>query len=1345
MRGTNDSSYLDKLSLYDGSGHTKTTRVFRDPSGWAHLCISVNSGTGTVYYNGESIISGVSGIQALGDVRIAEWINNSHEFYGYMADVYGVEDSALDHTSFTESNDFGGLKPKAYTGSFGTNGFHIDAQPAHDADLLVSSIDRNDGDTLFADCAGHTLTTGGDPEHSIAVGNPFTGDGRAIYFDGTDDYLTVDDGANIDLGTGDFTIEFWMNSDEDTNGDFAMGRWDATPNGGHYTTRQWGIVLSSSGGYGINIYTSAGTNYGTVDTCDSKWHHVAIVRSSGDAKCYLDGKYVIEATSMDSLNMSFSSKLMIGGGQARYWRGAMYDYRISDTARYSSDFDVPTAKFTSDSNTLLLIQPDKDDTTFHDESSSPATVTTVSSPTRTASTPFDAAAKSTAMYFDGTGDNIVAAASSDFAFGTGDFTVEGWWYFQSIPSDTDAMLVDFRPTNSNDTDTFAFSTDLTNGVKVYSGGNFVLGGSLSTNTWHHIALVRDGGTLYAYIDGTATGTTPSFSSNLTANSTPRLGTTADEGTSAVFTGYIFDVRITKGTARYTSNFSSSLQSAPLELNPVYIGGDQSGNKNHFEPTNISTTDIREDNPFKNHATWNPLIKRSSTSNIFTYSEGNTVATYTGGVAHTSTTIASTGVHYAEFAFSGGTSSISGAGVVRARWNDGSADSYTTNYGGCYYGSSGNVASPYGSTSVSAVGSNRLGIAFDGANNKADFYSVTSGGTMTLLKSLTSSDSIDFDGSATFTATSHDTGATSITGYFEAGEWWGTAPSVGSTTASSLNTSNLAAPTVTPSEHFAAKAYEGEGGGEEINLGFTPALTWIKRREDDDDYWHGFYDSVRGLSAGALASNSTNTEDSTQRVASFDSNTGSEGFTLASGVFSYTNTSGKDFISWNWKAFPPPETGASDTRTEYTVKLEDPSDDGWGDGSWYDSATGLPTIYMEVFEKRSSGYVALTNGKIAVQSYDSSSEEYDDKGEQTFTLKCSDLDAIEVRWNYDTQGDGQEWTAPTDYNGYLNEQKITILNGTSSTSGTWVDPSSGSDTTGLSGTNNYNNDDGGSSEYTAPTGWDNENALKTATSTYTGSALATITRDNTSVTPVERFNRAAGFTIIKYTGDSSGFGGTQTLDHSLNVPLDFVIAKARTNHQSTAGGNWVVWHKDLSDYEFLVLNSNASKKTDYYSYEIIEPAVDGTQHQITVNNGYDGSDNYYLNLGSSSGSTPEQYILYGWAGVEGYSKFGTYTGNGSSSDGPMVYTGHTPRWIAIKRINSSDHWCLYDTARFPENPNSTRLEADTADDEVSASTIRIDVLSNGFKLRGAGSTINANNSTYIYAAFAESPFKHANAR
>tara|TARA_Y100001938_G_scaffold106979_1_gene146110 strand:+ start:19043 stop:22162 length:3120 start_codon:yes stop_codon:yes gene_type:complete len=505
----------------------------------------------------------------------------------------------------------------------------------------------------------------------------------------------------------------------------------------------------------------------------------------------------------------------------------------------------------------------------------------------------------TAMYFDGSGDYLQTSTSSDLTFGTGDFTVETWFYPTTVDTSTGykGIISDELYSSTGGWAVSQRDDELSLWVKDTGGSwvSFVADGALTASQWQHIAVSYDSSstTTRLFVDGTvvASGTTSGW--NLTGDQI-EIGRSVS---GQEITGYLFDARATKGTARYTSNFTAP--TAAFELNPVYIGGDQSGNKNHFQPTGIDSTDTREDNPFKNHATWNPLIKRSSTSNIFTYSEGNTVATYTGGVAHTSTTIASSGVHYAEFAFSGGTSSISGAGVVRARWNGGHADSYTTNYGGCYYGSDGNVDSPSGSTSVAAVGSNRLGIAFDGANNKADFYEVESDGTKTLLKSLTSSDSIDFDGSATFTATSHDSGATSITGYFEAGEWWGTAPSVGSTTATSLNTSNLGTPTVNPEEYFLTATYTGAGGSEEINLGFTPDLTWIKRREDSG-YYHGLYDSARGLSSGALASNTTDSEDSTQRVASFDSNAGSEGFTLASSHSPYTNTSGKGYVSWNWK-------------------------------------------------------------------------------------------------------------------------------------------------------------------------------------------------------------------------------------------------------------------------------------------------------------------------------------------------------------------------------------------------------------------------------------------------------------
>jgi FlaG/FlaF family flagellin (archaellin) len=231
-------------------------------------------------------------------------------------------------------------------------------------------------------------------------------------------------------------------------------------------------------------------------------------------------------------------------------------------------------------------------------------------------------------------------------------------------------------------------------------------------------------------------------------------------------------------------------------------------------------------------------------------------------------------------------------------------------------------------------------------------------------------------------------------------------------------------------------------------------------------------------------------------------------------------------------------------------------------------------------------------------------------------------------------------------------------------------------------------------------------------------------------------------MFTYTGNSSTNDDAMTFNHSLGVPIDFAIGKCRDT-ASAQGGNWVVWHKDLTGtYPSLYLNQTEQVNTsDNNVSGWFTNQNNGSQHQAKIRNveiyDYAGNTDTVRMVDNS-----KDFVFYGWAGVEGYSKFGTYTG---SSDGPMVYTGHTPRWLAIKRTNSSDHWCLYDTARYPDNPNGTRLEADTSDDETSASTINIDVLSNGFKLRGAGSTINASGSTYVYASFSESPFKHANAR
>ena len=126
--------------------------------------------------------------------------------------------------------------------------------------------------------------------------------------------------------------------------------------------------------------------------------------------------------------------------------------------------------------------------------------------------------------------------------------------------------------------------------------------------------------------------------------------------------------------------------------------------------------------------------------------------------------------------------------------------------------------------------------------------------------------------------------------------------------------------------------------------------------------------------------------------------------------------------------------------------------------------------------------------------------------------------------------------------------------------------------------------------------------------------------------------------------------------------------------------------------------------------------------------------------NASGST---YIAYVFSEVEGYSKFTTYTGNGST-DGTFVYTGFTPTFM-IQRKSSDENWHMMDTTRDPLNPNTLGIDPNLANAEANDSNLSIDFLSNGFKLRTSHATANGSGTKYILLAFAESPFKNARAR
>ena len=335
-----------------------------------------------------------------------------------------------------------------------------------------------------------------------------------------------------------------------------------------------------------------------------------------------------------------------------------------------------------------------------------------------------------------------------------------------------------------------------------------------------------------------------------------------------------------------------------------VGADTSGNNNHFTSAG-HPAGAQPDCPEKNMPTWNILVNRRN-GNTATFYDGNkTVAGHSSQVAHTSSTIASKGKHYAEFYIANASKTVTGCGVVRQHWDFGMGDSYASNYGGAFYSTNGTRNFNAGSDSQTAPGSDRVGIEVDFAANEVQFFICESDGTKTAAGAkLTSSNGIALDGEGVFTATTHDVSSSYITAYFNESEWYCT-PSDGYVELSSTNSIDdddlvLGAHTdEQPNDHFNTILYTGNGSGSRAisGVGFQPDLLWVKSRSST--YYNGLWDSNRTNKA-ALYTNVTDNEDTgtSGTIGSLDS----DGFTtpnVATGGFININT--VTYVAWNWKA------------------------------------------------------------------------------------------------------------------------------------------------------------------------------------------------------------------------------------------------------------------------------------------------------------------------------------------------------------------------------------------------------------------------------------------------------------
>ena len=235
--------------------------------------------------------------------------------------------------------------------------------------------------------------------------------------------------------------------------------------------------------------------------------------------------------------------------------------------------------------------------------------------------------------------------------------------------------------------------------------------------------------------------------------------------------------------------------------------------------------------------------------------------------------------------------------------------------------------------------------------------------------------------------------------------------------------------------------------------------------------------------------------------------------------------------------------------------------------------------------------------------------------------------------------------------------------------------------------------------------------------------STVANTDGSISSSVRANASAGFSIVSY----SGTGSAGTVGHGLNAAPSLIFVKARSG---TIMDDWAGYHYSLGNQGLIRLNRDVAVATGNTVWNSTSPT--STVFSLA-------GERYEVNY---SGYT---YIAYCWAPVEGYSAFGSYTGNGSS-DGPFVYTGFRPRWILIKNYSpGGQNWILHDTTRNEYNVADLQLLPSAANAEYQFAGNAKDILSNGFKLRGTNGGTNASGELYIYAAVAEHPFKYARAR
>ena len=523
---------------------------------WTFVSLTYDGVRQHVHYNGVRVL-------------YQEWYFSSS--YPLSTMTFGIGAEFDNPWNTTAGNYFGGYmtdirlsNTARYTGSTST----VPTEPLTDDANTVFLLSQNNP-YLKDVSGGFELNHSGPPKmvpFSPFDYSPWTdSDGGSVYFDGTN-YIQADLGSGAGPDT-DYTIEFWTYfTNSNTNSGFF--NLSAT-SGGFIANSTAGIAVGKEGNDWIQYVGGGTSGYRITDIdvvadYDRAWNHVAVVRSSGTNKFYLNGK-ASTITNAEADSLTSYRYLAIGGYYSTSYLTPCYiaDFRyVKGTAVYTSDFTPPTAPLPFISGTQILMN-NKSDANIYDAAAGNVLVSVDDSlynlgvRSNTASRQFST---SSSMYWSGDGNYLQLVSDTEdlLAFGTGDFTVEFWMRADATASGSNSpILIDFRNSSGSVAPLLYISVGTTDLIWWVNGAARITGtSSFSIGTWHHIAVSRNSGSTKMFVDGSQVGSTYSDTQNYVVHTNrPVIGTNGGNVSIGHFQGRMQDIRITKGKGRYTANFT----------------------------------------------------------------------------------------------------------------------------------------------------------------------------------------------------------------------------------------------------------------------------------------------------------------------------------------------------------------------------------------------------------------------------------------------------------------------------------------------------------------------------------------------------------------------------------------------------------------------------------------------------------------------------------------------------------------------------------------------------------------------------------------------------------------------